>query len=87
MLFCFLWCEGVLVWYAFMGDRKKFSSWVPALTGLLVCGLVIVLEFVKDGKILIGGEMVPHWIVYAVMALGLAAMAFAERRGNRRIRK
>ena len=87
MLFCFLWCEGVLVWYAFMGDRKKFSSWVPALTGLLVCGLVIVLEFVKDGKILISGEMVPHWIVYAVMALGLAAMAFAEHKGYKRIQK
>ena len=85
MLFCFLWCEGVLVWYAFMRDRKKFSSWVPALTGLLVCGLVIVLEFVKDGKIQISGQMVAHWIVYAVMALGLAAMAFAEHRGYRRI--
>ena len=86
MLFCFLWCEGVLVWYAFMRDRKQFSSWTPALTGLLVCGLVIVLEFVKDGKIQIGGQMVAHWIVYVVMALGLAAMAFAEHRGYKRIR-
>lgn len=82
MLFCFLWCEGVLVWYAFRAGRKKFASWIPALTGFVVCGLVIVLEFVKDGKILIGGQMVPHWIVYAAMALCLAAMAFAEHRGR-----
>ena len=85
MLFCFLWCEGVLVWYAIKADRKKFASWVPALTGLLVCGLVIVLEFVKDGKITFGGELVSHWIVYAVMAAALAVMAVAEAKGYKRI--
>ena len=85
MLFCFLLCEGVLIWYAFKAGRKKISSWVPALTGLLVCGLVIFLEFVKDGKITFGGQIAPHWIVYAVMAAGLAAMAAVEHVGYRRI--
>ena len=86
MLFCFLWCEGVLVWYAFKADRKKFASWIPALTGLLVCGLVIVLEFVKDGKITFGGELLSHWIVYGVMAAALAVMALAEVKGYKKIR-
>ena len=86
MLFCFLWCEGVLVWYAFRADRKKFSSWIPALTGLLVCGLVIFLEFVKDGKITFGGQVASQWIVYGVMALGLAGMAAAEHKGYKSIR-
>ena len=85
MLFCFLWCEGVLVWYALRAGRKKFSSWIPAITGLLVCGLVIVLEFVKDGKITFGGQMVSHWIVYAAMAAVLAVMAAAEHEGYKSI--
>ena len=85
MLFCFLWCEGVLVWYALKAGAKKFSFWVPALTGLLVCGLVIVLEFVKDGKITFGGQIAPHWAVYTIMAAGLAVMAVMEHRGYRRI--
>lgn len=85
MLFCFLWCEGVLVWYALKAKRKKFSSWIPAVTGLVVCGLVIVLEFVKDGKITFGGELAPHWAVYAAMAAGLAVMAVMETVGHKRI--
>ncbi len=85
MLFCFLWCECVMVWYAIKADRKKFSSWIPALTGFLVAGVIVFLEFVKDGKITFGGQMVSHWIVYGVMALCLAGIAFAEHRGYKRI--
>ena len=85
MLFCFLWCEGVLVWYALKAKHKGFPSWIPALTGLLVCGLVIFLEFVKDGKITFGGQIASQWTVYGVMAAGLAVMAFVEHRGYRRI--
>ena len=85
MLFCFLWCECVMVWYAIKADRKKFSSWIPALTGFLVAGVIVFLEFVKDGKITFGGQMVSHWIVYGVMALCLVGIAFAEHRGYKRI--
>lgn len=86
MLFCFLLCEGVLVWYALKAEKKGFSAWVPALTGLLVCGLVIVAEFAKDGKIMINEEMISQWIIYGAVAAGLALMAVMEHVGRRRIR-
>ena len=85
-LVCFLFCEGVLVWYAFKAGAKKLRSWAPALTGLLVCGIVIVGEFALDGKILINDEMISFWLIYGVFAAGLAAMAVAGNIGNRRIR-
>ena len=87
MLFCFLLCEGVLVWYALKAEKKGFSAWVPALTGLLVCGLVIVAEFAKDGKIMIRGEMIPQWIIYGAVALGLALLAVMENNGYKRIQQ
>ena len=77
--------EGVLVWYAFRLGRNRFSSWIPALTGLGLCGLVVAAEFLLDGKWIIGGSYVPQWITYSVMAAGLAAVAFTEHRANRRL--
>ncbi len=84
-LLCYLFVEGVLVWYGFACGRKRFSSWVPALVGLAVCGLTVLEEFLLDGKILLFGVFVPKWITYSFMALGLGAMAFAEHLGNRRL--
>ena len=84
-LFCFLLCEGVLAWYALKAEKKGFSAWVPALTGLLVCGLVIVAEFAKDGKIMIHEKMISQWIIYGAVAAGLALMAVMEHRGYRRL--
>lgn len=81
-LACFLLCEGVLVWYAFRRNPKSFRSWWPALAGLAVCGLIIAIEFALDGKILIGEEAIPRWLLYVLMAAGLAVMAFAEHRGS-----
>jgi hypothetical protein len=83
-LFCFLFCEGVLFWY---GLRKKgpvsfLKRWGAALTGLLVCGLIITAEFALDGKILINGEIIPKWITYAFFLAGLGAMAVAEHRAK-----
>ena len=83
-LLCFVFVECVLIWYGWKGDRKSFSSWIPALVGLAVCGLVIACEFAVDGKINLGESRIPEWIIYSVMACGLAAMAAAEHRGNRR---
>ncbi len=83
-LLCFVFVEGVLAWYGWKADRKSFSSWVPALAGLAVCGLLIAAEFALDGKIHIGDARIPEWIIYAVMACGLAVLAAAEHRGNRR---
>ena len=82
-LVCYIYLEGVLVWYNKKKNRKSFSSWIPALVGLAVCGLVIACEFAVDGKIHLGDSRIPEWIIYSVMACGLAAVAAAEHRGNR----
>lgn len=84
-LLCFLFVQGVLVWYGWKGDRKFFSSWVPALLGLLVCGVIIAGEFALEGKILLGGSMIPRWITYLVMVSALAVLAAAEHLGNRNL--
>ena len=83
MLFCYLLCEGVFVWYAFKADRKQLKSWVPAIVGLVACGVVITAQFAIDGKIAIGNSAIPQWICYAVEIAALAAMAVAEHKGYR----
>ncbi len=84
-LVCYLFVEGVLVWYAFRLGRKQFPSWIPAIGGLAICGLIIVLEFMIDGKLLVGGSYVSMWITYPVMAAGLALLAVLEHAANRRL--
>lgn len=86
-LFCFLLCEGVLAWYALRTEPKKLRSWTPAITGLVVCGVVIVAEFAKDGKIVspFTGQMISQWIIYGVVAIALAVMAFMEHKGYKGI--
>ena len=81
-LVCFLLCEGVLVWYALRRGPRGLRSWFPALTGLLVCGLVIAVEFALDGKITVGGQGLSPWLLYALMAAGLCALAAAEHRAH-----
>lgn len=78
-LFCFLFCEGVLVWYGIRKEKKTFGA---ALVGLLVCGLVIAAEFALDGKIVINEQVIPQWITYLFMVTGLACMAVAEHRAR-----
>ena len=82
-LVCFLVCEGVLVWYALRKNPRAFRSWIPALCGLAVCGLLIAIEFALDGKSRIGGEGLPHWLLYTLMVAGLAVLAIAEHKGSR----
>ena len=84
-LLCFVFVEGVLVWYGWKGGRKRFASWIPALAGLAVCGLTIVEEFMLDEKLRPFGTIVPQWISYAAMAAGLVLLAVMEHRGNRRL--
>ena len=85
MLFCYLLCEGVLVWYAFRAGRKRLKSWAPAITGLIVCGVIITAQFAIDGKITVGGSVIPDWIIYGTEIAALAAMAAAEHKGYRSI--
>ena len=84
-LFCFVFCEAVLFWYGLrMKGRPSFlKRWGAAILGLLVCGLIIAAEFALDGKILIGGEMIPKWLTYGFVLLGLAAMAVAEHKARK----
>ena len=84
-LFCFLFCEGVLFWYGLRmkGQVSFLKRWGAALLGLLVCGLIIAAEFALDGKILIGGEMIPKWVTYGFMLAGLGAMAVAEHKARK----
>ena len=84
-LACFLFCEGVLVVRAVRAGAGKLRSWIPAIGGLLVCGIVIAGMFALDGKITFGGSFIPKAVTYGVMALALAGMAVAEHFGNRRI--
>ena len=86
MLFCYLLCEGVLVWYALKAERKGLKAWVPAIAGLLACGVVIAAQFAFDGKILIGERLIPEWIIYTVEIAALAGMAAAEHTGYNRIK-
>ena len=83
-LFCFLFCEGTLVWY---GIRKKAGSFPrrfgAALAGLAVCGLIIAAEFALDGKILVAEQTIPQWITYIFVLLGLGCMAVCEHRARR----
>ena len=84
-LLCYLFVEGVLVFYGWKGGKKSVVSWIPALAGLVVCGLTIVEEFMLDGKIRFGGSYVSPWITYSLMAAGLIVLAVMEHRGNRRL--
>ena len=85
-LMCFLFVEGVLVWYGWKGGRKSFASWAPALLGLAVCGVIIAGEFALEGKILLSGSLIPRWITYLVMGCALAVLAFAEHLGDRNLK-
>ena len=86
MWFCYLLCEGVLIWYAFRAGRKQLKSWVPAIVGLVACGIVITAQFAIDGKITVGNSAIPQWISYAVEIAALAAVAVAEHKGYRAIK-
>ena len=85
MLFCYLLCEGVLAWYAVKAGRKELKNWVPAIVGLVACGIVITGQFAIDGKITLGNSLIPEWIIYAVEAAALAAMVVQEHKGYKRM--
>ena len=85
-LLCYLYCEAVLVYYAFRAGPGKFRSWIPALIGLFTCGVVIAGMFALDGKILLNGDFISKWIVYGVIAASLAAMGIAEARAAARLK-
>jgi hypothetical protein len=84
-LVCFLFCEGVLVVRAFAAGKSRFRSWIPAIAGLAVCGVIVVCEFMLDGKITLGETFIPHWITYSIMAAALIGLTIAEHGSNKRI--
>ena len=88
-LACFLFCEGVLIRYAFILGAKKADSWKPALAGLRVLIVTALAEFLLDGKIGIALNMevidIPVWIIYSVVAVMLVLMAVSEHSGHKKI--
>lgn len=80
---CFLVVEAVLVWYGIQAADRRWTSFIPAIVGLAVCGVEILAQFAIDGKIL---EGLPIWISYAAMAAGLVVLAWMEHRGFRRLK-
>ena len=78
---CYAFCEAVLVWMAFRLGRRERRHWLPAVVGLVVLLLTVAEEFALDKT------DIPHWITYSAMALGLAAMAWAEHRGEQMLLK
>ena len=81
-LTCYLVVEGILIGYGVAASRKGRKNWMPALLGLVVCGLTIAEEFMLEGKIFPGMD-IPAWLIYGLMAAGLIALAWAEHRGYR----
>ena len=81
-LLCFLVCEGILVYYALRRGRGP-RGWIPAAAGLLLAGFFVAIEFALENKISFGGHGLPHGLLYALMAAGLACMAVAEHLGRR----
>lgn len=84
-LLCFVFCFGVLVYYALKTRPNCFRNWIPVLTGLLVCGLLIAGEFALDGKINFGEEEIPNMLIYGIYVVLLALMAVMEHIGYRRM--
>ena len=84
-LLCFVFCFGVLVWYALKTRPNRFRNWVPAITGLVVCGLLIAGEFALDGKIDFGEEEIPNQLIYGIYVVLLALLAVMEHIGYRRM--
>ena len=62
-------------------NRKRLGQ--VLISGVFtVCGLVIAVEFALDGKITVGGQGLSPWLLYALMAAGLCALAAAEHRAH-----
>ena len=84
-LLCFVFCELILAYYALKTGPRSFRNWVPALVGLLVCGLLITGEFALDGKIDFGDQEIPNQLIYGIYVVLLALIAVMEHIGHRRM--
>ena len=75
-LLCFLICEGILVFRAIRYRNVK-GAWIPPVVGLVVCALIVGIEFALDKT------AIPHSVLYGVMAAALAGLGIAEALGVR----
>ena len=85
-LVCYLICEGILIWYGVKSTRRGWTRWSPAVTGILLCLVVILGEFALDGKISLPDGDIPRWLIYGVIGFFLAWTGWEEHRGHRLIR-
>ncbi len=84
-LLCYLVAEGILVWYAVRSKKRGVSNPGAAIFGLGVCALVILGEFMLDGKITLGEYGLPPVAIYGIMAWALLEMTVMEHRARRRM--
>ena len=77
---CFLYVEGVLVFYAVRRIRQgKWYGILSPVLGLLVAGVVVLIEFALENKIKI--EFVQElgaMKLYIIMAAALATLGIAD---------
>lgn len=57
------------------GQKNRF---LPAIIGLVVCGLIIAEEFALDKT------EIPNLLIYACMLAGLVVLGIVEHRAHRR---
>lgn len=76
-LVCFVYVEFILFWYGLRckGQKKRF---LPAVIGLVVCGLIIAEEFGLDKT------EIPNLLIYACMLAELVVLGIVEHRAHRR---
>ena len=74
-LLCMLAMEGILIYYALKTPASKKRRFLPPVLGLAAAGVFVAVEFALDKTDL------PHLLTYAIMVLGLALLAFAEKLG------
>jgi len=77
-LACFLYVEAVLLRYGLKGKGQK-NRFLPAIAGLVVCGLIVAEEFALDKTNL------PHWLIYTCMAAELALLGYLEHKAHLRM--
>lgn len=77
-LICFLYVEFILFFWYGMRRKGQKNRFLPAIIGLVVCGLIIAEEFALDKT------EIPNLLIYACMLAGLVVLGIVEHRAHRR---
>ena len=83
-LLCMIVMIVILVLYGVWAGKGQRGRFMPAVLSMLIAGVFVAVEFALDGKL---GESLRYGYPYAVMGLGLIALAALECRGFERLKK